>query len=297
MWLFRILKNGSGKANTKINELWQSQDENFKNVRYLIVLSIVGIIIMIFIKPNYDDMLHTIGAIIILYLAMWCCFVSVFAGLTHLYVFGRKKHKQFCIRLFRFTYKLILLFLIITSIPCIIILFLIGIILEKRARKIDNIIYLSFFMIIISSILSFLFPINVVLIITILKHAYGIFKVNNINCNSDFLFILLFILISMVEINTLTNLGLRIIKKNRLKKINKSESQKLLTIDSEEKMKYELNYFKKSIWRFELIGLIFLFIGAAATKNIFPNIETEVKDAATVVTLGMLYWDKRKEWK
>ena len=297
MWLFRILKNGSGKANTKINELWQSQDENFKNVRYLMVLSIVGTIIMIFIKPNYDDMLHTIGAIIIWYLAMWCCFLSIVAGLTHLYVFGRKKHKKFCIRLFRFTYKLILLLLIITSIPCIIIVFLIGIILEKRARKIDNIIYLSFFMIIISGILSFLFPINVACIVTILKHADDIFTVNNINYNSNFVFIFLFILISMVEINTLTNLGLRIIKKNRLKKIKKSESQKLLTIDSEEQMKYDLNYFKKSIWRFELIGLIFVFIGAAATKNIFPNIETEVKDAATVVTLGMLYWDKRKEWK
>ena len=296
MELFRILKNASAKANTKINELWQSQDENLKNVRYLMVISIIGII-MIFIKPNDDDILHTIGAIIILYLAMWCCFVSVAAGLTYLYVFGRKKHKQFCVRLFRFTYKLILLLLIITSIPCIIILFLIGITLGKRARKIDNIIYLSFFMLIIISILSFLYPINDVLIETILKHVDGIFTVNNINYNSNFVKILLLILISMVEINTFTKLGLRIIKKNRLKKIKKSEFQKLSTIDSEECVKYDLNYFEKSIWRFELIGLIFLFIGAAATKNIFPNIETEVKDAATVVTLGMLYWDKRKEWK
>ena len=297
MELFSILKNASAKANTKINELWQSQDENFKNVRYLMVLSIIGIISMIFIKPKYDDMLRTIGAIIIWYLTMWYCFVSVVAGLTHLYVFRRKKHKKCCIWLFRFTYKLILLLLIITSIPCFIIIFLIGIILEKRAKKIDNIIYLSFLMLIIISILNFLFPINVALIVTMLKHADGIFTVNNINYNSNFVFIFLFILISMVEINTLTNLGLRIIKKNRLKKIKKSEPQKLFTLDSEELVKYDLNYFKKSIWRFELVGLIFLFIVAAATKNIFPNIETEVKDATTVITLGMLYWDKRKKWK
>lgn len=101
----------------------------------------------------------------------------------------------------------------------------------------------------------------------------------------------------MIEINIFTYSLLKIINKYRLNKIKKSNPNLSDIVYGEKDVNYDLNYFRKTIWRYELFGLILCFIIATVTENIFLGVGTEAKDATTVITLGMLYWYKRKERK
>lgn len=297
MKFFKISKDMCIKVNNKLNELWQSKNEDYKNIVRNTVVFIFLVTFLEFIRLSYADGLNTIVAIIVCYFEILFSFVFIVGILTYFYIFGKKKYEEFWIRLFRCTYKLILLLLIILLSPCIVILFFTTYIIKFRAKNTDNIMYALFFTIVLFIILKFLLQYNILLIVTLLKYIDNVSVIRSIEYNHNFLIIFLFILISMIEINIFTYSLLKIINKYRLNKIKKSNPNLSDIVYEEKDINYDLNYFRKTIWRYELFGLILCFIIATVTENIFLGVGTEVKDATTVITLGMLYWDKRKEWK
>ena len=63
-------------------------------------------------------------------------------------------------------------------------------------------------------------------------------------------------------------------------------------------LRYDLEYQKKTIWKFQLVCLIILFFIATFIPDLlFKDHQGDAINVITIFTLIMLYVDKRKEWK
>ncbi len=63
-------------------------------------------------------------------------------------------------------------------------------------------------------------------------------------------------------------------------------------------LKYDLEYQKKTIWKFQLVCLIILFFIATFIPDwLFMGHQGDAINVITIFTLIMLYIDKRKEWR
>ena len=63
-------------------------------------------------------------------------------------------------------------------------------------------------------------------------------------------------------------------------------------------LRYDLEYQKKTIWKFQLVCLIILFFIATFIPDwLFMGHQGDAINVITIFTLIMLYIDKRKEWR
>ena len=110
--------------------------------------------------------------------------------------------------------------------------------------------------------------------------------------------------------NGITNILLVGVDGNNMEKGNRSDAMMIATIDEknndikqyEEKQKdslrYDLEYQKKTIWKFQLVCLIILFFIATFIPDwLFMGHQGDAINVITIFTLIMLYIDKRKEWR
>lgn len=85
-----------------------------------------------------------------------------------------------------------------------------------------------------------------------------------------------------------------IIKRNRIQKIIKEGyldiKEDINTLD------YSLRYLKHLIYRTQLLLLIIIYYLVIVNPEAYNSIGTNFINAVSVVTIGMLYLDKRKQW-
>lgn len=315
------------KLNKSINDLWHSKNKDYKNMKFgSLIFFVISLITSLAYWFNTDN--NTFSAIIkmfFIYLTAALLYISLACLFTHLYVYGIFKSDKSSGLWRKFNIILYKLFLIgiIIEIPFLIILKIMEFIINYRAKKADNLIDFLFIFIFNFIILSLLFNCIIKFTFFLLERVHLIASKYDIMVNEDFtgfLIILIIIkfLIDLVSYGTFTFLKVmktREIQKN-IYKLKLNINNKLLSTDikenSEKKreileeyiktsnkaLEYDLDYHKKSIWRLQLVALIFLYIYVAMVVNgVFAEIASETKDAITTITLFMLYWDKRKDWK
>lgn len=68
--------------------------------------------------------------------------------------------------------------------------------------------------------------------------------------------------------------------------------------NQKDSLRYDLEYQKKTIWKFQLVCLIILFLIATFFPDLlFKGHQGDAINVITIFTLIMLYVDKRKEWR
>ena len=305
------------KINSKINKLWQSKDENFKDTKiggiYIFLLSALPLIIIIFLSDNNLDFIRNTGIKIFKYLAFIFAYLSIVLVITHYYVNNNMKLYKWIICIIKLVYKIILGVFIICAIPLLVGLKIIEVILKFRAKKIDNLINFCTILIFDFILLVFFWIISLLIANALSLKIIDIFLKFNIKLNMNFMFLMCLFLIMKFELDMFSKIIITIMKKVKEKKTKKKMEKlgnrndishiditKEVHVDiikSQEDLEYDLNYYKKSIWKLQLASLIIIFFLAMASVDLFNGLNSEVKDVCTLITLGMLYLDKRKEWK
>lgn len=305
------------EINSKINKLWQSKDENFKDTKiggiYIFLLSALPLIIIIFLSDNNLDFIRNTGIKIFKYLAFIFAYLSIVLVITHYYVNNNMKLYKWIICIIKLVYKIILGVFIICAIPLLVGLKIIEVILKFRAKKIDNLINFCTILIFDFILLVFFWIISLLIANALSLKIIDIFLKFNIKLNMNFMFLMCLFLIMKFELDMFSKIIITIMKKVKEKKTKKKMEKlgnrndishiditKEVHVDiikAQEDLEYDLNYYKKSIWKLQLASLIIIFFLAMASVDLFNGLNSEVKDVCTLITLGMLYLDKRKEWK
>lgn len=315
------------KLNKSINDLWHSKNNDYKNMKFgsliFFVISLFTYLIACWFNTD-NATTNAIIKIILIYLTVAFSYISVVFLFTYFYVYGIFKSNNPC-RLWRsFNIILYKVFLvgIIVEIPFLLILIIMEIIIKYRAKKVDNIINLLFILAFNLIVILSLFNCIVELTYFCVERIDSIASKYHIMVNINFVGILIFLsliklLVDLVSFGTFKFLK---VKKTReiqenIYKLKRTLNNKLLFPDikenSEKKreileenkkaniemLEYDLDYHKKSIWRLQLATLIFIYVYVATVNGTLTEIATETKDVITVITLFMLYWDKRKDWK
>lgn len=298
------------EINNEINYLWQSKDENFKEMKLggilIFLCSALPLIIIILSSDNDIDFIRNIGIKIFIYLAYIFTYLSIGCITTYFYIFNSIKVSKGISSFIIMIYKIVLIFFAICAIPSLILLHLIGLIISYRAKNIDRLI--KFLLLVIFSLVIVLFLQEIdIYIVTILSN-YLNSVISDLKPNRSIIQLTIFFLIIKCEIDLITKIILVILKKKSIDNINKktitNEENREMNTQNSSKDKYsgnveeDLNYLKKSIWKFQLATLIIIFFLAMVSSDLFNGFKnSDVKDVCTLITLGMLYWDKRKEWK
>ena len=305
------------KINSKINKLWQSKDENFKDTKiggiYIFLLSALPLIIIIFLSDNNLDCIRNTGIKMFKYLAFIFAYLSIVLVITHYYVNNNMKLYKWIICIIKLVYKIILGVFIICAIPLLVGLKIIEVILKFRAKKIDNLINFCTILFFDFILLVFFWIISLLIANALSLKIIDIFLKFNIKLNMNFMFLMCLFLIMKFELDMFSKIIITIMKKVKEKKTKKKMEKlgnrndishiditKEVHVDiikAQEDLEYDLNYYKKSIWKLQLASLIIIFFLAMASVDLFNGLNSEVKDVCTLITLGMLYLDKRKEWK
>lgn len=305
------------KINSKINKLWQSKDENFKDTKiggiYIFLLSALPLIIIIFLSDNNLDFIRNTGIKMFKYLAFIFAYLSIVLVITHYYVNNNMKLYKWIICIIKLAYKIILGVFIICAIPLLVGLKIIEVILKFRAKKIDNLINFCTILFFDFILLVFFWIISLLIANALSLKIIDIFLKFNIKLNMNFMFLMCLFLIMKFELDMFSKIIITIMKKVKEKKTKKKMEKlgnrndishiditKEVHVDiikAQEDLEYDLNYYKKSIWKLQLASLIIIFFLAMASVDLFNGLNSEVKDVCTLITLGMLYLDKRKEWK
>ena len=315
------------KLNKGINDLWHSKNKDYKNMGFGSLIFFVISLFVFLIAWRFNTNNNIFSAIIkifLIYLTVAFLYISFAFLFTYIYVYGilKSNNSGRVWRGFnRFIYKVFLAGIII-EIPLLIILKIMEFIINCRAKKVDNIINLLFILIFNIIVLSLLFNYISKLTLFLTERVYLMASKYDIMVNENFVGILIFfflikLLIDLISCGTFKFLKVkktREIQKN-IYKLKVNLNKKILSSDikenfekkreileenkkeSNERLEYDLDYHKKSIWRLQLTTLIFFYIYVATVDGDLTKIASETKDAITVITLFMLYWDKRKDWK
>ena len=196
--------------------------------------------------------------------------------------------------IFTWLFHLLVVFTIIVAAPFIISLLIIAFIVSKRAKKIDNLLNMNIFVIIISIIIIiFLFPLFIISFY-ISDFIYNILQKLDFSC--DLVAVAIFLAISLLKF--LTDITLCIIlrifkwyRQRRKVSLNSMNSESCQELD------YDFMYFKNTMRRLQiLILVIFLILTLLGiVPNIFLEYQSQLLNVLTVYTVMMLYIDKRKE--
>jgi len=222
-------------------------------------------------------------------------------------------------------YKLFLTICVVICIPIIIFLKITEIILSYRAKKLDN---LENWLIILVIDLFVIMALCYIDILSVQRVTESIiyFVKNQYNYNiikyplELFLILCLFKLemdvTNMIILKVMNHFGISKIKR-KVGERQKNKTYDYLIKDDiskyideknndikqyEEKQKdslrYDLEYQKKTIWKFQLVCLIILFFIATFIPDwLFMGHQGDAINVITIFTLIMLYIDKRKEWR
>ena len=95
----------------------------------------------------------------------------------------------------------------------------------------------------------------------------------------------------------MNHFGISKIKK-KVSKRQEDKDIKQYEENQKDSLRYDLEYQKKTIWKFQLVCLIILFLIATFIPDLlFKDHQGDAINVITIFTLIMLYVDKRKEWR
>lgn len=311
--------------NEKINNLYQSQNKNMGGKGLLWMALIFGILSCYFFIPNiFSD--RVIDTVVFRYLIIAFAFLATLSFTSYFYIYSNKKKisKRFT-GIVIVLYKLFLTICVVICIPIIISLKITEIILSYRAKKLDN---LENWLIILVIDLFVIMALCYIDILSAQRVTESIiyFVKNQYNYNvfkyplELFLILCLFKLemdaTNMIILKVMNHFGISKIKRKVSERQKDKKYDYLIKDDIskyigeknndikqyEEKQKdslrYDLEYQKKTIWKFQLVCLIILFFIAAFIPDwLFMGHQGDAINVITIFTLIMLYIDKRKAWR
>lgn len=310
--------------NEKINNLYQSQNKNMGGKGLLWMAFIFAVLSCYFFIPNIFSE-GVIDRVIFRYLIIAFAFLATLSFTSYFYIYSKKKTSKRFTSIVIVLYKLFLTICVVICIPIIIFLKITEIILSYRAKKLDN---LENWLIILVIDLFVIMALCYIDILSVQRVTESIiyFVKNQYNYNiikyplELFLILCLFKLemdvTNMIILKVMNHFGISKIKR-KVGERQKNKTYDYLIKDDiskyideknndikqyEEKQKdslrYDLEYQKKTIWKFQLVCLIILFFIATFIPDwLFMGHQGDAINVITIFTLIMLYIDKRKEWR
>ena len=310
--------------NEKINNLYQSQNKNMGGKGLLWMALIFDVLSFYFFIPNIFSE-GVIDRVIFRYLIIAFAFLATLSFTSYFYIYSKKKTSKRFTSIVIVLYKLFLTICVVICIPIIIFLKITEIILSYRAKKLDN---LENWLIILVIDLFVIMALCYIDILSVQRVTESIiyFVKNQYNYNiikyplELFLILCLFKLemdvTNMIILKVMNHFGISKIKR-KVGERQKNKTYDYLIKDDiskyideknndikqyEEKQKdslrYDLEYQKKTIWKFQLVCLIILFFIATFIPDwLFMGHQGDAINVITIFTLIMLYIDKRKEWR
>lgn len=274
----------------KIDNLWQSNDKRYGNIKFGCALSMFCALIFIFgyYFNTGQGIIRIIVQLVCGYLAFIFLFATILGGITYKYINNNStKHKLVYISIF----KIILLLFIICIIPFLIFIKVLELFAGLRAKKIDNLLNILYLVLIELIVIFVLWRPNVFLSVYIESIIENIVK-NPENLKYKFIIISIFILMISFECLLLLKIIIRIIKYLKTRNKEKGLDNNLVKY-----LNYDLEYIKVSIWKLMLLTLILVILSAMIfTNGLFGEFSNEIKDSCTLITLIILYLDKRNSW-
>lgn len=310
--------------NEKINELYQSQKKDMGGSGLLWIALVFAILGCFFFVPNnFSD--GVFAKVTFGYLIVAFVFLAVLSFASYFYIYSKKKLSKRIAGIVIFLYKIFLILCFVVCIPIIIFLKITEKILSYRAKKLDNLENWLIILVIDLFVIMALCYIDIWsaekitgFIAYFIKTQYGY----DIIMYPSELFIILCLF--KVEMDAANIIILKIMNRFGISKIKKkvSKRQKEKANDflsqndiskyideknkdirqyeksQEDSLKYDLEYQKKTIWKFQLVCLIILFLIATFIPDfLFKDHQGDAINVITIFTLIMLYVDKRKEWR
>lgn len=305
--------------NQEVNKLWHSQKKDMgeKGILWLALVFLLIDIPMIIGCGGFNNF---IGKILFGYLSLAFSFLVITLVSTYLYIYSKRQIVNWLEMIIKLLYKICLCLCFIVCIPIMLSLKILEIILNYRAKKINNIEHWLIVLLIDLSIIKVLCNIDAVIASYIASYVANFFNVE-ISIYPIMLFLLLLLfkaemdLANLVMFKIMNHYGMLRIKNeivkmntyipNRLsadldiKKYVEDKENMLQNFENDktESLKYDIEYQKKTIWKFQLLCLIGLFFIATFIPQFLFENQSDAINVITVFTLIMLYIDKRKEWK
>lgn len=305
--------------NQKVNELWHSRNKDMgeKGLLWFALFFLVIDILMIIACGGVNNF---VCKILLEYMSLAFSFLLITLVSTYFYIYSKKQIVNWLEMILKLLYKVCLCLCFIVCIPIMLFLRILEIILNYRAKKIDNIIRFLIILLIDLSIIMVFCNFNA-FIVSYIASCVVIF----FNVDISVFPTMLFLLLSLFKVEMdLANLAIfkitnyrempkikkEIMKKNThirdkfrenmdIKKFMEDKENILKNVedDKTESLKYDIEYQLKTIWKFQLLCLIGLFSVATFMPQTLPGNQSDTINVITVFTLIMLYIDKRKEWK
>lgn len=310
--------------NGKINKLYQSQKKDMGGKGLLWMALIFAILSCYFFIPNiFSD--GVVDRVVFRYLIIAFAFLAALSFSSYFYIYSKKKISKQFTSIVIVLYKLFLMICIVICIPIIIFLKITEMILSYRAKKLDNLENWLIILVIDLFVIMTLCYIDILSVERVTESICNFVK-NQYNYNiikyplDLFLVLCLFKLemdvANMVILKVMNHFGISKIKK-KVSERQKDKTYNYLIKDDistyideknndirqyEEKQKdglrYDLEYQKKTIWKFQLLCLIVLFFVATfIPEMLFMGHQGDAINVITIFTLIMLYIDKRKGWR
>lgn len=310
--------------NEKINNLYQSQNKNMGGKGLLWMALIFAVLSCYFFIPNIFSE-GVIDRVIFRYLIIAFAFLATLSFTSYFYIYSKKKTSKRFTSIVIVLYKLFLTICVVICIPIIIFLKITEIILSYRAKKLDN---LENWLIILVIDLFVIMALCYIDILSVQRVTESIiyFVKNQYNYNiikyplELFLILCLFKLemdvTNMIILKVMNHFGISKIKrkvgerqknktydyliKDDISKYIDEKNNNIKQYEEKQKdsLRYDLEYQKKTIWKFQLVCLIILFFIATFIPDwLFMGHQGDAINVITIFTLIMLYIDKRKEWR
>lgn len=279
---------------------WQSKDSRLRGL-YMVGIFFLLISITLFTASNIFVNGNEISSIVfkytLLYFSIVCYCMAIFILTVNLYVYNDIK----CIKkgdiIFSFIVIITMIVMLIVEIPILIML----LIFETLNNKI-KLDYSTFIRINTSLLINII--LEFIIFIPFFKINFIVFNTVYICSNNFSMSLFIFMILFWVEFMIFEKLFLigreKIYMKNLLKNYIKEENKKFLIYDNN-KLYLIFKMFLLSVYVIIFIGIILKMFPIEFILKVIPiklvNIEGDVINVLTTVTLIFLLMDKYKEWK
>ena len=306
------------EINKKINKLWQSNTKA-AGQKGLLWMALFFTVIVIFFVVILFFLDKVIEKILFIYVIGAFSIIAITFLATYGYVYNSVQFPQYMEVLIKLLYKGLIIACVAICSPMLIFIKLMELIFIRKAKRMDNFeTWLSIFVIDLTLVLLFM-RINVFIALSV---ATYIPSITTYNIKEYSVFLLLFFLLIKLEWEIVNRIILKILNHYGLNRIRKStqnskdemptelpigldikqymEERKSKIEDIEKKeleeLNYDLAYQKTSLWKFQLLCLIMLFVVATFVPDLLFYTQEDAINVITIFTLVMLYLDKRKMW-
>ncbi|MDU6975414.1 MAG: hypothetical protein E6370_13980 [Clostridiales bacterium] len=283
---------------------WQIPDENVHSFAGSVCFIICSCFVFgfSFIKSpipmlnNISNVTFKYMAFLFLCLSVILLYYGLFTTKSNFKFLNKPRLSNVIKNIFTWLFHVLAAFTIIIALPFMLSLSIIGFIISKRAKKIDNLISLNMLWVIIGMIIMILLYPFALLSYFVSGFVYSMLLTFDFSCDLVAIFLFLFISLLKFLIDSTLCIMLKILNWYRRKK---QFNLNLKTSELHEELDYDLAYFKNTTRRLQILILVISL--TLTLLGIIPDIlieyQSQLLNVLTVYTVIMLYIDKRKEIK